>query len=488
MINKQLILIGVLVLITVVAALSFFLVIEPNLPTGESETVEEETTLVEGEEQGYLDRIMIFEHVQRENIKRIDVTNSYGSYAFVRDGDNFFIENHETLAYNQEKFASLVVNTGYTLSMARITEKCDDMAEYGLDENSNPARFSITKLDDGVVHTVYVGKMVPTGAGYYCRYEGRDSVYVLDATLGNTVLADVASYVTPILSYPLERENYRSIKNFLMLKGGEEFVSITSLDEDEFDASAYMSAYKMLYPASYTVSTSFDEILYGFMNFQGTKTLDIGITDEKLEKYALTNPAYEIFYEYKEILSYIAFSEKTENNTYYVYSGLFDLIAEIDAETVAFLEWDLLKYVDRSIFAMFIDEIEEITVTGGDVSESFYLSGAGETLTVKSKTSGTFVDVYNFRQFYKSILMIKLFDYATSAPPAEELDTTATLTVKTKGGVVYEYAFYQYETRRTLYTIDGKGEFYVQSDRVEKLLRDAVRVSKGESVDAEAKN
>ena len=45
-----------------------------------------------------------------------------------------------------------------------------------------------------------------------------------------------------------------------------------------------------------------------------------------------------------------------------------------------------------------------------------------------------------------------------------------------------EFAFYPYHTRRCFYTLNGKGEFYVLKDGVEKIVNDAIRITKGEAV------
>jgi hypothetical protein len=72
--------------------------------------------------------------------------------------------------------------------MTRVTTDCTDWAQYGLDESSNPAWYKLTTID-GAVYTVYIGDLIPTGAGYYCRYIDRNAVYILDASLKTTLLA-----------------------------------------------------------------------------------------------------------------------------------------------------------------------------------------------------------------------------------------------------------------------------------------------------------
>ncbi len=59
--------------------------------------------------------------------------------------------------------------------------------------------------------------------------------------------------------------------------------------------------------------------------------------------------------------------------------------------------------------------------------------------------------------------------------------------VTTDAGVVTEYCFYPYSTRRCFYTINGEGEFYCLRDWVEKVAADCNRAVKGEPIDSEGK-
>ena len=53
--------------------------------------------LLQGELLDSSGNIMMFEKIERANLKRIEVHNSYGVWAMYRaDDDNFYIENHES--------------------------------------------------------------------------------------------------------------------------------------------------------------------------------------------------------------------------------------------------------------------------------------------------------------------------------------------------------------------------------------------------------
>ena len=170
------------------------------------------------------------------------------------------------------------------------------------------------------------------------------------------------------------------------------------------------------------------------------------------------------------IYNYIFFSEQNEDGTYYAYSLVFNLVALVDGATLDFLNWDLIKYVDNSLFMLNINDISDIYVKSGEFEAGFKLVGEGQE--IKVTPSGRTepldeTDLQNFRQLYKTYLSIKLEDYTDSTSTDELL---LELRFITDAGKSYEFKFYPYSTRRCYYTVNGQGEFYVLRDMVEKAI------------------
>ena len=109
-------------------------------------------------------------------------------------------------------------------------------------------------------------------------------------------------------------------------------------------------------------------------------------------------------------------------------------------------------------------------------------------LKVKIKNSDTYVkDPRNFRQFYMGLLTTNLVTYA-DVTDTEGLECLATLKVVTREGKKMEFAFYPYATRRCLFTLNGKGEFYVLKDAIDKMVSDAKKLITGETVNYQEKD
>lgn len=177
-------------------------------------------------------------------IKRIEVHNQKGEIIVNRGENNRFeVEDCPTAILVDELFAQLSVGCGYTISMqrlenpVRLPDGSIDYSEYGLapekrveknedgtdkvDENGNPVTYdykptwyTVTTMTNET-YTVTLGDPTVSEAGYYARYEDRDTVYILSsANLDAAVLQPVEALITPMMVYPMSLNTYFQVSNF----------------------------------------------------------------------------------------------------------------------------------------------------------------------------------------------------------------------------------------------------------------------------------
>lgn len=272
------------------------------------------------------DREIMYTQTERANIKSIEVTNEYGSFKFVYlDGlKKYVIEGHEFATYDATLFSQLVIDTGYTLSKATVeNENAEKLSDYGLDEASNPASFTLTTKEN-VQYKVFVGDRIVSGGGYYARMDGENKVYVLDTTLATTVLSPIEAFITPVLVNPSTLTTYFDVPEFSIYKGAyvpEEEKDDTSGGENNNQGSTegtdstydpeknivvkmhYLgqkdlgsygdygtnATYHMDYPGDgiYNPSMYINSVLQMFMSYQGTETVKLEPQTEDFKKYGL---------------------------------------------------------------------------------------------------------------------------------------------------------------------------------------------------------
>lgn len=328
--------------------------VEVDEETGECETIAVVDT--EGNEQiGSLRRILMFPHTPKASISAIEVHNSFGGYTFYRDEDDSFqIKGFDGTNYDLELFASLVVSTGYTLTMRKIDGPIKDQngqfSEYGLvaevrtavDEdgkeyeyNYEPAWYILTDTK-GTKHKVIVGDMLITEGGYYVQYvelvkgedgkylkdengnyveKPRQAVYVVSTTIGDTVLKPIETLVTPRVLYPMSMNDYFDVENFKIYSFDYKkyletnvtddiiekliidfsYIPIDKRENTEFAMTPYIINEDSI--GGYDIDDmAVDNALYSLYQLSYLKVhrLGTGDDDSVLKQYGLDNPKYMI--------------------------------------------------------------------------------------------------------------------------------------------------------------------------------------------------
>ncbi len=492
---------------------------------GFKQSEESPLELVEGEVATGSKSFLMFEHLERENIQRIEVHNEHGTYTVYYNNEygQFCFEGAEDVAYDETLFSSLIVSSGYTVVSDRLSEeeRNSDYSEYGLGENDDPAYYIISTRDDGRSYKVYIGDETLDGSGYYAMVDGRDQIYVMGSSVKNTLLAEMTDLLTPLLTLPIEgNDYYTKIGEYYIAHNSEPFIKISYVGETEDkEAIGVTIPFIVEYPKYFPGSTSqIQSLLTSSVNLTGDEILEIGVyiedgkdengeTNYKLdpeiaEKYGLAEPAFDMFYTYSdyEIDTLVSFSEKQTdedgNEFYYALSPAYDIVVKISADKLEFLEWDVVDFIERAIFNYHIDYVKTIELHAQDKDFCFNLTGTGDKLNITETYSNRILkpnpagsneevldDVYNFRQFYKTSLTIVSEDFTET--PVEKVQV-AEMTVTLRAGQVMTYKFYSYSDRRCYYTVNDEGEFYISRSMVRKLISDAQKVVDGVAVDSES--
>ncbi len=425
--------------------------------TGEYELIAMVDTVAGNENLGINGRVLIFKHLQKEDLLSLEVHNEHGTFTFQRanaegeldkDGD-FIIKGSPLTSYDQELFASLHVSAAYTITTHKITdplepseyglvaeartrELLDEDGEFVLDENGNyiyetynyePAYYILTEKS-GATHKMIIGDMLVTGGGYYVQYVEADgsirpTVYVLDSTFGETMLAPIEDFVTPQLTYPMTINTYTNVENFFIISrnpnatGDDDYfndpiVSFTFIPLDQrentiassqpyvFSKGFELNGYEIssdnisvvtqaLYQPSFGDVVKLLPSMDDFCKY-GLATATVG-TDGNTD-YEFT-PEYVISFNYDILNSdtgetegtvnnRIMVSKRTDDGKYYAYTSIYEvddkgklseeplydlnMIVEVADHTLEFLTWDRFDWIDDSIVSLNLSYADSITI------------------------------------------------------------------------------------------------------------------------------
>lgn len=459
----------------------------------------------------------MFPPIEKENVTGIVIHNKDSDYGFYQaDDGEFYMTDYYGTPYDPQSFSSLMVACRYPSVYQRLTEDVSDLAQYGLDEASDPVYYEITDKS-GDSYKVYIGDLSPTGNLYYSRVEGSDAVYI-SSTDVEYLFRVKEAYVVPYLAMPVSETEYYRIENFNLNKDGEKVIDIDFMTDQERLESGLESYYMMKYPkpgpnASYPVNSSnYDEVLKTFVSFMGIQTVTFanvneGITEDVLAQYGLDSKSYryELNFTNDGILNTILISDiqretetvideetgeekevETGNKFYYAYSFLFESVVKVSTDTFKFLEWDTLLYIDRPLLShLNINDLKSVAIKGEGVDELFTLKGEDDDITVDVQSTGITLntdETINFRKFYVKLLSLSIEDYSDSR---ETDNLMMTMVVTTKSGKVTEYKFYDTTASHCFYTINGEGEFYVLKRKVQKIMDDTLVLAERGEINSE---
>ena len=490
--------------------------------------------------------LLLYEHLRREDLSSITISNSYGEYTFrvnvADDGQTYFtLDGYSpVIAVEDSIMSQLVSVTGYTItsyyldpetgeSRYLVTTDPSDFARFGLSkEEEENLPFYRLETKDGRSYQVFIGDAIPSDGGYYVRVAGRDAVYIRSSSevsnisvgYGATVLAPITSYVVPYLTvnggYSL---SYIYIKNFTLThrtESGEQetFLMLDYLTTERRDMLNAAEVYAFTAPDSMTKytpnSNAYMYVLELMQEWRGGATLEVGILDEngefdmeKLKKYGLEDPAYYILFQMPwmsedaiidTVEEYRLFPLLISNRvggSYYVASLMCDIVAQVPAADLDFLLWDKFDWIDPYLLPYNIRFVDAIRLSSAEGEYDFRLSHAGGDVSyVTEMISGTRLeDMDLFKDFYSILVSmdyegdVNLTGEEIEALTKNNASSIATLTITLSDGRTSTYRFYGYSPQRCLVSLDGSCEFYTLSSMAKKMVRGAEALMRGDPIE-----
>lgn len=409
-----------------------------------------------GEVLAYSEYLMMFPQIEQENVYSLQVTNETGSFRFYRNEKGVLkLEGFEDsgVKYDETAFTVLCVSCAYPLTTAkldltskqstvlRLEDGSVDYSAYGLSDADNPAIYTLTGsmkdkngnvvADPNASYTVRVGDKLLSGDGYYVQLEGREAIYVLPSTsyeIGRDigrVFRPIESMVMPMITYPIpmvaqnmvddfilgkvDLEGKLSDKDFLdnAIKDMDMIAAFTYMDMDMRENTIYMpTPYKSMMEEYDINDGNVDIVLNLFYEMQFLSCKKLGLTKSVLEEYGFGKDAYYLSFgspvlDEKNLVTgfvdnYLLISQKTENNTYYVASFLYDMIVEVDQYYLSFLDWDQNEWYVDTMFKHNVAFLTDLRIQIGDQEYNFTADNSESDLSqgINSSALKVFCEQY----------------------------------------------------------------------------------------------
>lgn len=469
-----------LVMLGVVAALLVLLIISTNLAAEEPDELETPPSgnLQTGDTQTETPPPAVSHNDKVSGISLYKGPTLQYNIKYDAAIDEYLLEGFEHMLYN-DKF-ELVISTAANLSPMTTIEDPNPAEEYGVTPET--ASYTLVATDkDGNQKTVYIGAPTISGDGYYYKNADEDAILCASNSIAN-LFVDKNTMLSGQLADPLEAAKYHLTEKFTVYKDMKPQVSVRLVPEEERENGDAYGYYEMTYPeGGHRVSDyAYDAALKSLICPMADSVVTTELTEENFVKYGLKSPSYVVEYTLDGKTRNLYFGNRTDDGSMiYVMSEYGFIGLAVVADHFAFLDNELIDYVNPFPYGFNIKVLSSLEVSGKDFSHKYILSEDKENLTVTEESSGKTIETQNFRNFYRDLLMLEMRDYAQKRTQENLILTTV---IETVDGKTYEYKYYYTAERECYYTINGVGEFYMDISDIEKVISDASKLYSGETI------
>ena len=433
----------------------------------------------------------IIPEIPKESIERITLTNSRGSFCVFNDGKgNFFIEGAEANLYNQQLLSELIFQARFMLADGYV-ENAGNPSDYGLDVENCSAGVIIESAG-GKKDFVIIGDSVIGGSQYYMKHVDKDSIYIMDSGI-EIFFEDVRTFLSPVVINPIEEQQRNYIDKFAMTKNGAPFFACERIPDEERVGVYVNQLHRMTYPSEAHVlnTVTLYEMFGEIGGLSGAGVVEYGVSanpeaENVLAQYGLIESASDIVFSLSgtsyEI--HIGDSKDFDGEKYrYVYSSYQDTVVLVPESSMNFLGYNIIDLFQENVFQYNIADVASIELKTPSWTRNYVLSGSGDGLKITESFSGKEMDTPSFRQFYISLLGVRIGGYSrVEGSGAELLAHELSFVVTLKSGEKLNFEFYSESTMNCYMVVDGKGGFKTDRKQINTIIGNSDKLMRGEAI------
>lgn len=454
--TKQMVTILILCILLIAAGVGYFVLIRHQAAQEQQEETadSEETPLYE---------------LSSDDVKQLSFQNDKAELSMVKQKGTWKLADDGEYPLDQDLIVEMVDEMAGATADRVVTENCEDLAEYDLDD----PELSIQATDtSGKQTTLVVGMESISGGGRYaCCGEDTSKIYIISTSI--------------YTSFDYSLEQMMELPDIPAVKAEKvTHLKIASRKGKGFEAvyDKKNSPYKDIYsweidqPYSQPVAGDQDQLQTLFENYAELSFCE-GVTyrsePEKLSRYGLDNPAYEITIETaKKSVRLLVGDKKKDKSGYYVQLAGEDGVYLMDTDTVELLvDITPMNYVYQRLYAGSQEQLRSVELSYKGKNYSFAVTkkkadsdsdSTEEEYTYTIKQNGKKVDADAFAGAFEAV---------SNLAPNGEIDSA----VEPSGdGKVAEFIFHEKkkDVTLTVYPYDNKNFYRIKVDDVMQFVVD----------------
>lgn len=369
--------------------------------------------------------------IEADSVESIEVNNAKGAYTILSipssDGTstNFTVEGLGGYNLN-ETLVSTNVRTILALSATKDLGSQEDLEAFGL-KGENAAEVTILQKD-GTSQEITFGSAAAESTGKYVLKDGK--VYIASGVPDNFYENQYAFlnkevYTVPDRTEEVENEDGTTSVNtaldimYSLTLGGTRYPEEIVIEYTSKATSSYLITSPIKAESG---NTPFGEMVTALKSLTADEIVDVGLTDEKLEKYGLAEPEVTLRFNMNDSEHELAASAKDNEGNRYLLADSSDVVYKVANDLVeTWTETELLNLRMSYIWIPNIKNVQKITVTkdGDEVWEFNVARTKNEEKSTEKNTEydlsvtdagGNEIDYSEaYQPFYQKLIALAVF-------------------------------------------------------------------------------
>ncbi len=447
-------------------------------------------------------------NIQAEEISKVEVKNSYGSYVISADitennasseissaasadsassessDINWVLEGVDERIPLDKDVISGIPEAAAVVNAQRQLGSSDRLADYGL--NDPEITIKVT-LNSGEEYTISLGSETSIGTGRYLYVTGLDAVYLAESGYEDTFNTSLTYFADLVLVSALEETSTYS--DYFMNE------NLVGYDRIELSGSLYPQPVELIYAQddallAYQVSKPVPD--YGNENIitdilsplssslYATEAYVFSPDVAALKEYGFDNPISVVKYKLADINLTITVGKADSDGYHAVMINDIPAIYKVADTSLGFAMYTTDEIYYRSIFVEAIDDVSSVIFTVSDKTYQFDIEHTktttvgedGEKTTTEDiivRYNGAEISSDDFKTFYEYLLLMQSVESMPSDVP--DVEAECILTFKHVDSSVEDTVleFKQYSSRRYVAEKIGGRSLFIKSETVNNI-------------------
>ncbi len=448
---------------------------------------------------------------EQDDITSIKIRNALDSYTISANGEGgFTVPELGDFPQEAESFDLTVARAAGMSASDEVETTLDNVAKYGLDDPQ--AEIDVT-FSDGSTFGIYVGDVAPSDKGYYVQVKGKNSVYIASDNMTSYFLVSRYNYVDPNINQYDDTSSAPTVTEMTIERPDlDEPITITKGDpvpEDDPLASV-KSEYHLTSPFHSDLDKEAGEAeINSFFTLRADAVVMTAPTDEQLAEYGFDEPSMVITVKASDGSTHtltagapiycnedpdeVEEGHVHEIEYYYLTYDDKDIVYQITATTLTWMDLNLLDIVSQYVLTPVITDVASIDVTVDGESYTIELtsqtkeateSGAedSEELTSAMVNGHAVEGLNNFKDFYQFLIRVSVESLVDEEPTESP---RMTITYHYKASLNQEddvLEFIPYGERKVAVALNGEASFVTRSAYVDRAAENLAKIAQDQEI------